>query len=36
MLVSPTRASAIEPLDRRTAAATPTIAHDCATRWNFS
>ena len=36
MFVSPTLASAIEPLSRRTAAATPTIAHACAVRWNFS
>ena len=36
MFVSPIRASAIEPLSRRTAAATPTIAHACATRCSFS
>ena len=36
MLVSPILASATEPLDRRTSAATPTVAHDCAVRWNFS
>ena len=35
MFVSATRASAIEPFSRRTAAATPTIAQDCAVRWNF-
>ena len=36
MLVSPILASATEPLERRTSAATPTVAHDCAVRWNFS
>ena len=36
MLVSPTLASATWPLERRTSAATPTIAHACAVRWNFS
>ena len=36
MLVNPMRASVIEPFDRCTAAATPTIAPACATRWNFS
>src|SRR6266540_3431881 len=36
MLVSATRASAMPPLSRRTAAATPTIAQACATRLNFS
>ncbi len=36
MLVRPMRASAMEPLLRRTAAATPTMAHDCAVRLNFS
>ena len=35
MFVSATLASAIEPFSRRTAAATPTIAQDCAVRWNF-
>ena len=35
MLVSPTRASSIEPLDF-TVAATATIGHWCATRTNFS
>lgn len=36
MFVSPILASAIEPLERLTAAATPTIAHAWAVRWNFS
>ena len=36
MLDSAMRASAMEPLSRRTAAATATIAHACATRVNFS
>ncbi len=36
MLVSPIRASAMRPLSRRTAAATATIDHACATRLNFS
>ena len=29
-------ASATDPLDRRTSAATPTVAQACAVRWNFS
>ena len=36
MLVSPILASATDPLDRRTSAATPTVAQACAVRWNFS
>ena len=36
MLVSPIRASAIEPLERFTSAATATIDQACATRLNFS
>ena len=36
MFVSPILASATEPLDLRTSAATPTVAHACAVRWNFS
>jgi hypothetical protein len=36
MLVSATRASAMLPLLRLTIAATPTTAHACAVRLNFS
>ena len=36
MLVSPIRASATCPFDRRATAATPTIAQAWAVRWNFS
>ena len=36
MFVSPMRASATCPLERRAMAATPTVAHDWAVRWNFS
>ena len=36
MLVSPILASATCPLERRATAATPTIAHAWAVRWNFS
>ena len=36
MLVSPTLASAMVPLSRRTMAATPTTAHAWETRLNFS
>ncbi len=36
ILVSPILASATVPFERRASAATPTVAHDCAVRWNFS
>ena len=36
MLVSPILASATWPLARLASAATPTVAHACAVRWNFS
>jgi len=36
MLVNPMRASVIDPFDRCTATATPTIAQAWTTRWNFS